>query len=161
VQLAAAVIHAPPLVLLDEPTAGLDAVARQGMWRQIARLASQGTAMILRSHELADAGRCGKIVLLNEGNPSTCRAPSDLAGEMSASVLLVRGANVMSLIEPLQALPGVIGCYPNGDNLRIAVAPGSASGICEHPLLRDYAVGFAAPTLEDAVLEWSAQGVRQ
>ena len=160
VQLASAVVHAPPLLLLDEPTAGLDAVARQSVWRQIARLASHGTAVVLSTHDLADASRCGRIVLLKEGTPRNCGAPSDFARQVPASVFLVRGAtNLVRLIEPLQALAGVIGCYPSGDSLRIIVAPGSV--IRQVPLLRDCSVESAPPTLEDAVLEWSAQGVRQ
>jgi len=161
VQLACAVVHAPMLLLLDEPTAGLDAVARQRVWRQIARLSSQGTAVVLSTHEIADAGRCGKMVWLKEGTPRNCGTPSDLARQMPASVFLVRGANLVSLIEPLQALASVIGCYPSGDNLRIVVAPGSASVIRRHPLLRVCTVESTAPTLEDAVLEWSAQGSLQ
>jgi ABC-2 type transport system ATP-binding protein len=161
VQLASAVVHAPPLLLLDEPTAGLDAVARQSVWRQIARLSSQGTAVVLSTHDLADASRCGKLVLLNEGIPRDCGTPSDLVRQVTASVLRVRGAELVGLIEPLQAFPGVIGCYPSGDSLRIIVAPVSGSVISQHALLRDCTVEPAVPTLEDAVLEWSARGARQ
>jgi ABC-2 type transport system ATP-binding protein len=157
VQLACAVVHAPNLLLLDEPTAGLDAVARQSVWRQMTRLSSQGVAVVLSTHELADASRCHKMVWLKEGAARNCGTPSDLARQVPACVFLVRGANLVSLIEPLQALAGVIGCYPSGADLRIVVAPGSASVIRRHPLLRVCTVESAAPTLEDAVLEWSAQ----
>ena len=157
VQLACAVVHAPNLLLLDEPTAGLDAVARQSVWRQMARLSSQGTAVVLSTHDLADASRCGKLVLLNEGIPRDCGTPSNLVRQVTASVFQIRGAEFVDLIEPLQALPGVIGCYPSGDSLRIIVAPVSDSVIRRHALLRDCSVEPAAPTLEDAVFEWSAR----
>jgi ABC-2 type transport system ATP-binding protein len=86
VQLACAVVHAPKLLLLDEPTAGLDAVARQRVWRQMARLSSQGSAVVLSTHELADASRCGKMLWLKEGAPRHCGAPSDLARQVPACV---------------------------------------------------------------------------
>ena len=161
VQLAAAVVHAPPLVLLDEPTAGMDAVVRESVWRQIARLAGRGTAVVLSTHDLADASRCGKIVWLNEGISRHCGAPSEAAHATVASVLLIRGADLIGLIEPLQALPGVIACYPKADRLRVIVAPGAASRICQLPLVKDCAVETVAPTLEDAVLEWSTQGAQE
>ena len=63
-QLAAALIHSPRLVFLDEPTAGLDAAARHDVWRRIGSLAAAGAGVIVSTHDLAEAERCSYAVLL-------------------------------------------------------------------------------------------------
>jgi ABC-type multidrug transport system ATPase subunit len=57
-QLAASLLHSPQLVLLDEPTAGLDAMARQDVWRRVEGLAAAGAGVIVCTHDLAEAERC-------------------------------------------------------------------------------------------------------
>src|SRR5262245_21446163 len=66
-QLAASLIHAPRLLLLDEPTAGLDAVARQEVWQRIGRRAAQGAGVIISTHDLTEAERCARTALLSDG----------------------------------------------------------------------------------------------
>ena len=66
-QLAAALIHTPRLILLDEPTAGLDPISRHDVWRRIELRAAQGTGVIVSTHDLAEAKRCSRVALLCEG----------------------------------------------------------------------------------------------
>ena len=66
-QLAASLLHAPQLVLLDEPTAGLDAVARQDVWRRIEGLAAAGAGVIVCTHDLAEAERCSHAAFFATG----------------------------------------------------------------------------------------------
>ncbi len=155
-QLAAALVHAPPLVLLDEPTAGLDGTARQAVWRHITRLAAEGAAVVLSTHDLADANRCRRIVFLAEGIVGGSGAPGDVALATRATVFSIRGPHVLGLVEPLQAVPGVMASYPSGDSLRVVVTAGTAADIRRCAALRNFAVELAVPTLEDAVLAWSA-----
>jgi ABC-2 type transport system ATP-binding protein len=154
-QLAAALVHAPQLVLLDEPTAGLDAAARQAVWRQITRLANEGTAVVLSTHDLVDASRCSRIVFLSRGVVCASGRPSDLVCATRGTVLAIFGCRVLSLVESLQITPGVITSYPSGECLRVVVAPGRESQVLSNPALRDFAVERVSPTLEDAVLALS------
>jgi ABC-2 type transport system ATP-binding protein len=73
-QLAAALIHSPRLILLDEPTAGLDAVSRHEVWRRIGLLAGQGAGVIVSTHDLAEAERCSSAALLSEGKIVAARS---------------------------------------------------------------------------------------
>jgi ABC-type multidrug transport system ATPase subunit len=66
-QLAAALIHTPRLILLDEPTAGLDPISRHDVWRRIELRAAQGAGVIVSTHDLAEAKRCSRVALLCEG----------------------------------------------------------------------------------------------
>jgi ABC-2 type transport system ATP-binding protein len=66
-QLAAALIHMPKLILLDEPTAGLDSISRYDVWRRIEQRAAQGAGVIVSTHNLAEAERCSRVTHLSEG----------------------------------------------------------------------------------------------
>jgi ABC-2 type transport system ATP-binding protein len=155
-QLAAALVHAPQLLLLDEPTAGLDALARQAVWRQITRLASEGTAIVLSTHDLVDASRCSRIEFLSEGTIRISGRPADLVCSMRGTVLAIFGSRVLSLVEQLHATVGVITSYPSGECLRVVIAPGAEARVMNSPQLRDFVVERVSPTLEDAVLALSA-----
>lgn len=153
-QLAAALVHAPPLVLLDEPTAGLDAAARHAVWRHLARVAAGGAAIVLSSHDLGDANRCSRIICLAQGSVVGSGAPSDVARASRAAVLAIRGGRVLGLIEPLQAIPGVIASYPSGDCLRVVIESAAEARVGGCTMLADFVVERVSPTLEDAALEW-------
>ena len=155
-QLAAALVHAPPLVLLDEPTAGLDAVGRQAVWRHLARVAAEGAAIVLSTHDLVDANRCTRISCLAQGSVVGTGSPSDVALATHATVLAIRGGHVLALIEPLQAIRGVIASYPSGDCLRVVIEPAAEGRVGGCAMLADFVVERVSPTLEDAALEWSS-----
>ncbi len=75
VEFVATVLHKPKLLLLDEPTAGLDVVTRRDMWRWMAALASEGCAVIVSTHDLIEAGQCANILLFNQGKVLGPMAP--------------------------------------------------------------------------------------
>ena len=155
VQLAGAVLHAPSVLILDEPSTGLDIAAREAVWRQIVRLAVAGTAVILSTHDLADAARCSQIVFLTHGVVRARGTPEEVARTTAASVVAVRGAQALSLAESLQRLPGVQGSYPNGGTLRVLVDAQAAEHLRASPLLRGYDLQPVPPTLEDVMFEWT------
>jgi ABC-2 type transport system ATP-binding protein len=68
VSLAVALLGAPPLLILDEPTVGLDPVLRRDLWQTFAQLAGDGTTVLVSSHVMDEAARCGRLLLLREGN---------------------------------------------------------------------------------------------
>jgi ABC-2 type transport system ATP-binding protein len=67
VSLATAMIANPPLLVLDEPTVGLDPLLRRDLWRTFHRLADQGTTLLVSSHVMDEARRCTDLLLLREG----------------------------------------------------------------------------------------------
>jgi len=67
VQFAAAVLHAPTLLLLDEPTAGLDIPTRQSLWQWLGDLSRQGHGIVVSTHDPAEAAQCAKIMFYSEG----------------------------------------------------------------------------------------------
>jgi len=67
VSLGAALVGTPELLVLDEPTVGLDPVLRRDLWNLFRQLASQGVTLIVSSHVMDEAGRCDRLLLLHEG----------------------------------------------------------------------------------------------
>lgn len=86
-QFAASVIHAPDLVLLDEPTAGLDIVTRLALWEWIAQIATAGSAVIVSTHDLTEAERLPQIMLYRDG----------LAGAQTTPAALIVAAGTQTL----------------------------------------------------------------
>jgi ABC-2 type transport system ATP-binding protein len=152
--LAACLIHKPRLLLLDEPTAGVDPKARRDFWDEIHRLAADGITVLVSTHYMDEAERCHELVYIAYGKVlarGTERAILDQAG---LSVWLVQGENAAALAEPLKRAPGVLSVTAFGNALHIA---GEDPRLMEQALagLRRQAgltVRPADPTLEDVFI---------
>ena len=84
--LAAALLHAPRLVLLDEPTAGLDTEARERLWARLRNLSAHGTTLLVTTHYADEAERCDRIGYLTSGRLRAQGAPGSLAAELGLAV---------------------------------------------------------------------------
>jgi len=78
VSLAAALVCRPGLLLLDEPTVGLDPLLRRDLWRLFGELANEGAALLVSSHVLDEARRCDEVILLREGRIVAQLTPAEL-----------------------------------------------------------------------------------
>ena len=87
VQFAASVIHAPPLLLLDEPTAGLDVATKRDIWRWLEVLAGAGCAIVVSTHDLAEAEQCPVIIFYEGGVAHPAMTPAGLIAEEGADTL--------------------------------------------------------------------------
>jgi ABC-2 type transport system ATP-binding protein len=127
VALASATIHRPPLLFLDEPTAGVDPVSRRGFWAEIHRLAAAGTTVLLTTHYMDEAERCHRLAfifrgsVLDDGRPDEVVARRGLA---AAEVELPDGPAGHAVAEALRARPGVDGVEHYGHTLRLVVHAG-------------------------------------
>ena len=154
-QLAAALIHSPRLVLLDEPTAGLDAASRHDVWRRIGRLAAAGAGVIVSTHDLAEAERCSYAALLSEGKIVATGTPGQIARSASAEAFLLSGPDARQLAEPIEASPGVIASYPQGPGLRVVADPNAEETLRRVASIHAASLTRVAMRLEDAVLAFS------
>ena len=87
VSLATALLHEPDLLVLDEPTVGLDPVLRRDLWDSFHELATAGTTLLVSSHVMDEAARCDRLVLLREGEILAASTPSELLSRTVASDL--------------------------------------------------------------------------
>jgi len=85
--LAVAMIHHPALLLLDEPTAGVDPDLRVSFWEHFKELSAQGTTILITTHYLEEASRCGRVGLMNQGRLIEEGPPQALEEEAHAKTL--------------------------------------------------------------------------
>lgn len=120
--IARALLHRPPLVFLDEPTAGLDPAAAAGLRSQIAELAARdGTTVFLTTHNLVEAEQlCARIAIIDRGRLVAEGAPAELRAQASAPVVVIRGGNLTErTVELLRGRPEVLSAHTKGDGVRI------------------------------------------
>jgi len=156
-QLAAAVIHSPRLILLDEPTAGLDAGSRQDVWRRIERLAARGAGVIVSTHDLAEAERCSHTLFLSQGRVVAVGTPEQVARSAPAAAFLMCGIGARLLAERVETVVGVLGSYPQGQNLRVVANPEAGELLHRVAIANGVSLTREKMQLEDAALAFSGQ----
>jgi ABC-2 type transport system ATP-binding protein len=104
--LAACMLHRPRLLLLDEPTAGVDPKARRDFWDEIHRLAGQGISALVSTHYMDEAARCHRLAYIAFGNLLASGAPEELIAQSGLASFLVKDDNP-ALGDRLRQLPGV------------------------------------------------------
>jgi ABC-2 type transport system ATP-binding protein len=118
--LAATTLHNPKLLLLDEPTAGVDPKARRDFWLAIHQLAADGITVLVSTHYMDEAERCHRLAYLSFGQILTQGTPSQVAASSGLTTWVVAGADLMQLAEALQRLPDVAQVVPFGDALHVS-----------------------------------------
>ncbi len=118
--LAACVLHQPKLLLLDEPTAGVDAAARREFWDLIHDLASEGLTVLVSTHYMDEAERCKRIVYLSNGHIITQGAPDDVRRSAHLIVFEGRGTGLDAAAHRLRHSAGVEAAAVFGGTLRAA-----------------------------------------
>ncbi len=118
--LAACLLHAPKLLLLDEPTAGVDPKARRDFWDEIHRLAAQGMTVLVSTHYMDEAERCHELMYIANGRVLTRGTQQQIIDEAALSVWSLVGPDLDALVEPLKALPGVLSVAAFGNTLHVA-----------------------------------------
>jgi len=104
VLVAQALVHRPPVIVLDEPTAGVDVELRQGLWQFVQRLNSEGHTVILTTHYLEEAeALCGRIAMLKQGRIVALDTTSNLLARFAGHTLKVRLGGEAKLPEALRA----------------------------------------------------------
>jgi ABC-2 type transport system ATP-binding protein len=129
-QLAAALIHAPAIILLDEPTAGLDSESREEVWRRIQALADEGAGIIVNTHDLLEAERCSRVALFRGGRIVRQGTPAELAESAPIRALLVHALNADALRGVLTGEPAVLAMEPHGRRLRLLVTNAGFDALC-------------------------------
>lgn len=129
-QLAAALIHAPAIILLDEPTSGLDSESREDVWRRIRALADEGAGIIVNTHDLLEAERCSRVALFRGGRIVRQGTPAELTESVAIRALLVQSMNVDGMRGALAGEAAVLCMEPHGRRLRLLVTDAGSEAIC-------------------------------
>jgi drug efflux transport system ATP-binding protein len=127
--LAAALIHRPRILLLDEPTGGVDPVTRQGFWQLIIRLLADGAAVLVSTPYMDEASRCQVLGFMSRGRLLVEGTPTEVARLLEGRVLEVVGAPLRELAQLARGDDGVQAAQLFGDRLHLQVAPDAADGV--------------------------------
>ena len=119
--LVCALIHRPKVILLDEPTTGVDPVSRRDFWRILYELAAEGVAILTSTAYLDEAERCHRVALLNQGKLLFCDTPANLKAGMGKGVLSITSSDPRSLRSQLEHADGISSLVLTGDGLHVVV----------------------------------------
>ncbi len=154
VSLAAALIHNPEILFLDEPTAGVDPRSRLKFWQIIEETADKGTTIFVSTHYMSELERCQEVIYLDQGHTLAKGYIKEIVDSTHISVWVATGKNLHSLANQLRQLPGINNIIEYGASLRV---------IGKDPLLLfntlrpyllhlDYQWKAVVPVLEDIFL---------
>lgn len=118
--LAACLLHEPRLLLLDEPTAGVDPKARRDFWDEIHRLAAQGITVLVSTHYMDEAARCHELIYIANGRVLIRGSQADIIEQAALTVWTIAGRHLDALVAPVKALPGVLSVSAFGNTLHVA-----------------------------------------
>lgn len=113
--LSCALIHRPSVLLLDEPTTGVDAVSRNEFWDMLAGLKQRGITILVSTPYMDEASRCDRIALFNEGGILGIDTPKGIVQGFDSPLYGIKAKNMFALLETARKMPGVIDCYPFGE----------------------------------------------
>jgi ABC-2 type transport system ATP-binding protein len=152
--LAACLIHEPKLLLLDEPTAGVDPGARREFWDHIHDLAHAGITVLVSTHYMDEAERCHALAYIAYGKLLAHGTLREVIDQARLATWEIEGRDLMALVSELRALPGVEMVAPFGNALHVsgterAKLEAAIGSIAQRPGVAAHEV---APSLEDVFI---------
>jgi ABC-2 type transport system ATP-binding protein len=140
------VLHEPPVLFLDEPTSGVDPLARRAFWEVIRELSTAGTTVFVSTHYMEEAEFCDRLALMNRGKLIALGTPAEMRASMSETVLRVETENAPRAVATLSGVSGIVDASLFGRALRVVVteATQAAATIRE----RIEAAGLACRSIE-------------
>ena len=159
--LCCALVHRPEILLLDEPTTGVDAVSRREFWDLLETLRADGLTIVVSTPYMDEAARCDRVALIQRGRILDVADPRSIGARFDRPLLAVRSAERMRLLRALRALPDAHSVFPFGDALHYtdaradrdapAVAAELQRALAEQGI-RDAEVTPIAPGIEDTFM---------
>ena len=154
--LAACMLHDPRLLLLDEPTAGVDPNARREFWDQIHGVAASGITVLVSTHYMDEAERCHELAYIADGKLLVTGTAEEVVASSRLSTWTVAGSDLVELARALEKQPGVEMVVPFGNSLHVsggdpAALEAAIAAYRDRPDLQWHA---AEPSLEDAFIHY-------
>jgi len=162
--LSCTLIHDPDVLLLDEPTTGIDPVSRHELWNILAEIKSSGTTIIVSTPYMDEAERCDRVGFIMDGTLISEGFPEEFPGRFKEEIIAVRGHNIMRRTKNILFPDIVLNVMVFGDRLHLTVKNAHES----IPVIRDFLMenGIVdvvlepvTPSMEDVFVESMANGV--
>nr|WP_246261898.1 ABC transporter ATP-binding protein [Thiomicrorhabdus cannonii] len=156
--LAAATLHQPQLLFLDEPTSGVDPQSRRDLWEALFNLVDDGVTVLLSTHYMDEAERCHQLAILDHGRKAAEGVPAEMIANLDAWVVKIDNGSIPALKQHLAQAKEVISLSQMGGQLRLLVKKNIAdpvtyvqqqlAGLSEIEIAQ-HAISLTEPTLED------------
>jgi ABC-2 type transport system ATP-binding protein len=163
--LACTLVHEPTLILLDEPTTGVDPVSRREFWRLLSEFLSEGITIVMATPYLDEAERCGRVALVSDGQVLALDTPPRLRESFPGDLVEVLAHPQPAAVEILGTLPGINGLQEFGERLHVQVGRGAGADAAaairtalEARGLSVAAARLVPASLEDVFITRVAQG---
>lgn len=149
--LAAATMHQPALLFLDEPTSAVDPENRREFWERLFDLSDAGTTILVSTHYMDEAERCHRLAILERGEKRADGSPADLMAQMPADVYEVSGPDLRQLRRQVLQWPQIMSAAQIGQSLRLLVykSAGWSVSTLRQQLSAVYQCEPVRPSLED------------
>ena len=155
--LSCALIHRPRVLLLDEPTTGVDAVSRSEFWKMLGRLKDMGITVLVSTSYMDEAERCEYVALMNKGKVLDVNTPKKLMEGLARNLYNASAKEMYPLLEALRSMPDVEDCYTFGATLHVvtteAFRPEVAVNRLRQEGLTDVRVYPAKGNIEDLFIK--------
>lgn len=155
--LSCALIHRPRLLLLDEPTTGVDAVSRSEFWNILSDLKKYGITILVSTSYMDEASMCERISMIDNGRIIATGSPDGLLKGLKEKLYAVVADNMFLLLEKLRMLPTVGNCYTFGAALHVVVKPGfsvaETAEYLQREGLKDVRIYPTEGTIEDRFIQ--------
>jgi ABC-2 type transport system ATP-binding protein len=124
--LACTLIHTPELLVLDEPTTGVDPVSRRDFWRILARLQREGITLLLTTPYLDEAERCQRVALMDHGRILQVDTPDQVRSGWAGAIVEMLASPRRAALEAAKAAPEVADAQAFGERLHLTLTPEAA-----------------------------------
>jgi ABC-2 type transport system ATP-binding protein len=154
VELAKGLMHRPAVLLLDEPTTGLDPGARRDLWQYLATLRDQeGVTVIVTTHLMEEAERCDRLAILSEGELVAMGTPAELKSEIGGDVIVLEADDAQALAARIQSRFAVV-CNVIDNKVRLEREQGHrfVTDVMEAFPREIHSISVSRPTLEDVFI---------
>jgi ABC-2 type transport system ATP-binding protein len=158
--LAACMLHSPKLLLLDEPTAGVDPKARRDFWDEIHRLSGEGLTVLVSTHYMDEAERCDRIVYINLGTIMARGTVAEVIAQSGLHTFVVEGDGARALAGELHGKPGVEFVAFFGAALHVSGKDRAQldRALAPYRSRSDLTIHEAPPSLEDVFIQLQERG---
>lgn len=160
--LAAATMHKPELLFLDEPTSAVDPENRREFWEQLFDLCDQGTTILVTTHYMDEAERCHRLAIMEAGLIRADGAPEELMAQMGVNIVEIKADNLRALKEQLLPLAEVRSAAQLGIRLRVLIDQRVADPFAwlraTFPRLQHAEMNLTRPSLEDVFVSVTGEG---
>ncbi|WP_344980230.1 ABC transporter ATP-binding protein [Compostibacter hankyongensis] len=156
--LCCALIHKPRVLLLDEPTTGVDVVSRKEFWDMLKRLKQQGITILVSTPYMDEANRCERIALIQKGRILSVDTPQQIIDAFPKTLYAVRSADIYRLLQDVRQMEEVESCYTFGEFLHVTFRddrPDAAGRLKDYVAKKghtDVVAEKTAPGIEDSFI---------